>query len=197
MKTWFHNAKTEIWLFLGYVLIVFRPGNSPPKHPQKAPRQRTAPTDWSDDDREVYIAEARRDMDQQQSDKRDVRARAQWVFTTTLVLGGAIAASYSSRHHGHHGSAGMTLYLLAAVLTALGGLAAAGVITAQSAIGAPSLNNLIRSHAGEVGRCLVDEYAATRHTGAATVAVLVTILRDAVLVLVLAFALFVCAHVWG
>ena len=41
------------------------------------------------------------------------------------------------------------------------------------------------------------EYAATRHAGAATVAVLVTVMRDAVLVLIFAFIAFACAYLWG
>jgi hypothetical protein len=150
--------------------------------------------DWSPEERQLYIAEARRDMDQQQADKRDVRVRAQQVFTTTLVLGAAIGASYSRTRHG---SAGTAVYLLAGGLTALAGFAAAGVITAKSLIGAPSLVNLINAPAGEFEERLVNEYAATRYVGAATVAVLVTVMRDSVLVLILAFITFACAYLWG
>lgn len=181
-------------MFLGYALVVFRPGALPPQHPQTPPSIADLPADWDSAACQLFISEARRDMDQQQADKRDVRSRGQQVFTTTLVLGAAIGASYTSRHP--HGGA-LALYILAAVLTALGGLAAAGIVTAKSAIGAPNLDNLaLMPNDGVEGR-LALEYAATRHVGAATVAVLVTVLRDAVLALVVAFALFACGHIWG
>jgi hypothetical protein len=184
----------EVGLLVGYALVVFRPGALPPRHPHLPPATAVAPGDWSPDERQLYIAEARRDMDLQQADKRDVRTRAQQVFTATLVLAAAIGASFSAAKHGAVGS---VLYPLAGGLTALAGLAAAGVVTARSEIGAPSLGNLLSTPAGEVEERLVLEYAATRHVGAATVAVLVTVMRDAVLVLVLAFIAFGCAYLWG
>lgn len=188
---------TELCLFVGYALIVFRPGARPPQHPQEEPPERTLPPGWSTEERQLYIAEAGRDMDQQHADKRDVRTRAHQVFTITLVLGAAIAAAYSSRHHGHHGLVGTILYGAAALFTALGGLASVGVITARSAIGGPNLDYLIEAPAGKAEERLVTAYAATRFQGAATVAVMVTVMRDAVLVLLLAFALFIGAYVWG
>ncbi|TDO68987.1 hypothetical protein EV651_10121 [Kribbella sp. VKM Ac-2571] len=194
MRRTLRNALQEVALLVGYAIVVFRPGALPPQHPQLAPTATSASDGWSPEERQLYISEARRDMDQQQADKRDVRARAQQVFTTTLVLGAAIGASYSRTAHG---SVGTAVYLLAAGLTALAGFAAAGVITAKSLIGAPSLSNLIDTSAGKVEEQLVREYAATRHVGAATVAVLVTVMRDAVLVLILAFIAFACAYLWG
>jgi hypothetical protein len=89
------------------------------------------------------------------------------------------------------------LYVVAAVFTALAGLSSAGIVTAVAVIGTPSLENLLLMPAGEVERQLVLEYAATRHYGARTVAVMVTVLRDAVLALVVGFAVFACGHVWA
>jgi hypothetical protein len=194
MRRALRDARGELRLLVGYALVVFRPGALPPQHPELPPPATAPPDDWRPEERQLYIAEARRDMDQQQADKRDVRARAQQVFTTTLVLGAAIGASYSRTRHG---SAGTAVYLLAGGLTALAGFAAAGVITAKSLIGAPSLDNLIRTPASELEERLVNEYAATRYVGAATVAVLVTVMRDSVLVLILAFITFACAYLWG
>src|SRR4051812_42702039 len=52
------------------------------------------------------------------------------IFTTTLVLGAAIAESYSSV--GGHGTPDKLIYLAAAALTGLARLAAGGIITARS-----------------------------------------------------------------
>jgi hypothetical protein len=161
-------------------------------HPQGPPPVSDIPADWDGPNCGVYVAEARRDMDQQIAEKRDVRARAQSVFTTALVLGAAIAASY----RGHDPIWQWTLvYVLAAGLNILAGLAAAGVITAKSVVGAPNLDNLLATSGPALDHALVREYAATRFAGAATVAVLVTVLRGAVLVLVLAFLAFAVAHI--
>ncbi len=185
---------TEARLFLGYAAVVFRPGTLPPQHPQSAAALPVLPDSWDSGAFQLYIGEARRDMDQQQADKRDVRSRAQQVFTTTLVLGAAIGASYTSRHP--HGGA-LVAYILAGIMTAMAGLASAGIITAKSLIGAPNLDNLARMPSDQVEHRLAMEYAATRRIGAATVAALVTVLRDAVLALVVAFLLFACGHIWA
>jgi hypothetical protein len=194
MRTRLRGAWQELRLFLGYALVVFRPGALPPQHPHTPPAVTDLPADWDGAACQLFVGEARRDMDQQQADKRDVRSRGQQVFTTTLVLGAAIGASYTSRHP--HGGA-LALYVAAAVLTALGGLASAGIVTAKSVVGAPNLDNLTLMPSAEVERRLALEYAATRHVGAATIAVLVTVLRDAVLALVVAFAFFACGHIWA
>jgi hypothetical protein len=183
-------------LFLGYAVIVFRPGAQPPRHPQNPPAAARVPGSWSGAQYQLYIAEARRDTDQQQADKRDIRTRAQVVLTTTFVLGTAIAASYTAQEQ-HPGLGGKIVFVLAGLLTALAGLAAGGIITARSAIGAPNLQNLLATSGEKLERRLAEEYAATRFVGAATVAVLVTVLRDSVLVLILAFVTFVCAYIWA
>jgi hypothetical protein len=191
-KIWLRRASAEPRLFLGYAAVVFRPGASPPGHPQPPPLEVTPPPSWTDDDYRVYIDEARRSLDDQQRAKEDIRARAQHVFTTALVLGGAMAAAYS--HHEHHPVGTRIAYLVAAALTLLTGLAAAGVITAKSVVGGPNIHTLPNTPSGDVARKLAAGYATSRYAGAATVAVLVTVLRDCVLVLVLAFLAFAGAY---
>jgi hypothetical protein len=188
-------AKTvELRMFLGYALIVFRPGAAPPQHPKPGPHgPQHAPTDWTDQEYQDYIDEARRDMDGQQADKRDIRARAQIVLTSGLVLGAAVVASYDDKSHPC--LVGKVIYLLAGVFTTLTVLAAGGIISAQSRVGAPNLHDLLSTDTGGVRRRLADEYAATRHHGAEAVAVLVTVLRDCVLSLVLAAGALAIAHI--
>ena len=197
-STWtaFLKHTLELRMFLGYALIVFWPGAKPPQHPQPEPAgQQRAPADWRIEEYQVYVDEARRDMDNQQADKRDIRARAQIVLSTALVLGGAIVASYSDKSH--LGVGWKLAYLLAAILTALTALSAGGIITARSPIGAPRLTALLSTGSGDVHCRLADEYAASRHYGAATIAVLVTVLRDCLLALILGAVALAIAHVWA
>lgn len=187
---------TELRAFLAYSVIVFRPGAAPPKHPQAAPSgPQRVPAGWKPEEYEVYIDEARRNMDGQLADKRDIRARAQIILTTTLVLGGAIATSLTSK--GDVSTLGQILYLLATGLTGLTALASGGLITAQAAIGGPNVQALLLQESGMVRQRLADEYAASRHEGAATVAMLVTVLRDCVLALLLGAGALGIAHVWS
>lgn len=184
-------ATQEPRLFLGYALTVFRPGSMPPQHPQKPPIIPNVPQ-WSDEELSLYIVEARRDMDSQQADKRDVRSRAQIILTTSFVLGAAITADAA----GHAGTQWWVslLYALAFVLNAAAGLAAAGIITAKSAVGAPSLQHMIETPPGDLLREVARGYASSRHRGSATVAALVTVLRDSVLILILAFLTLTGTH---
>jgi hypothetical protein len=184
-------ATQEPRLFLGYALTVFRPGSMPPQHPQKPPTIPDVPQ-WSDEECSLYIAEARRDMDSQQADKRDVRSRAQIILTTSFVLGAATTADATGQASTQWWVS--PLYVLAFVLNATAGLAAAGIITAKSEVGAPSLQHMISTPAGELLREVVRGYAASRHRGSATVAALVTVLRDSVLILILAFLTLTGTH---
>jgi hypothetical protein len=185
----------ELRMFLGYALIVFLPGATPPQHPQPAPEPKPVPANWQREEYQAYIDEARLDMERQQTDKRDIRARAQVVLTTALVVGGAIAASYADKTD--LGTCGKWAYLLSAIFTTLAALAAGGIVTAKSAIGGPNLRALLYTETGGVHRRIADEYAATRHDGAATVAVLVTVLRDCVLALLLGAGTLAIAHAFS
>ena len=190
MMGWIRNQGSEIRLFLGYVLVTFSPGGKVPSHPQE-PWQMGAMIGWSDVEHRFLIDEARREIDRQQVEKRDARARAQIVLTTTLVLGAAIAASWHDRAKA--GWLPLTLSILAIVLDALAGLAAAGLITGRSAVGGPDLAGLTKCDRVDVVADASKMYANSLFVGAATVAVMVTVLRDCVLVLLLAFAVFVVA----
>ncbi|WP_404385798.1 hypothetical protein LL946_06065 [Knoellia locipacati] len=154
-----------------------------------------APKDWTADEYLLYIEEARRDMDGQQDDKRDVRVRAQVVLTTSLVIAAAIVTSYEGK--ADVCVVGKLVYIVATVLSGLTALAAGGIITAQSPVGAPNLQALVMMGTGDLHKRLADEYAATRHQGAATVAMLVTVLRDCVLAMLLGVCTLGVVHVWA
>lgn len=193
-------------LFLWYASAVFRPGATPPPHPQSKRSPRSAPHEapltpehsfppdsWHDSDLDLFLAESRRTVDQQQADKRDIRSRAQVLLTTALVLGSAIVADLSSRRCLPWWAVLTYIAALVFVLAAI--LAAAGLLTAQSPIGVPSMKYLeSRTGDGRLKREAALGYSRTRDTGAGTVAVLVTVLRSSTLVLVIGFVLAATAH---
>lgn len=183
----------EWHMFLAYVFIVFRPGANPPRHPQADGTQPALPPEtWTTAEFDVYIAEARLDVANQQAEKRDIRARAQIILTTAIFLGGAFAASYGNK--GDLCPPQTLLYVASAVFTTLAGLGAAGIISAKSFIGTVSVPVLPQFQTGELHHAVATGYATQRKVGAETVATLVTVLRICVLTLVLGAVLLAIAH---
>jgi hypothetical protein len=183
----------EAHLFLAYAVITFRPSAAPPRLPAQAATQpRPVPTDWTAEEYKLFIEEARIDVASQQADKRDIRARAQVILTTAIVLGGILVTSFSGKHDLCLG--GKVLYGIAGLAVLLAGLAAGGIISARSEIGTVSVTALTHYDTGELQKTVAEGYGSTRMTGAETVSVLVTVLRDCVLSLVLGAALLALAH---
>lgn len=187
----------ELKVFLWYVFAVFRPGAQPPPHPhhKEHPSEGNSTTfaaAWSDDDFEAYLMECRRVIDQQQVDKRDVRSRSQVLLTTALILGSAIVADSASRHAPAWWIVAVYAAASACVLATI--LATAGLLTAQSPVGGPSLDYLEARDDGDLKRAVTLGYTRTRSVGAETVSLMVTALRDSTLALVVGFILGATAH---
>lgn len=186
---------TELYLFLNYALIPFKPGAAAPTVPRTALTAKPVPPDWSSDDLKLFIEEARIDVAGQQADKRDIRARAQIVLTTAIFVVGVCISAYSDVAHP---SIYLTLsYALAALLTSLAGLASGGIISARSDIGTVNVSALTHYPASEFQRAAAEGYASTRDVGARTVADLVTVLRDCVLALIAGALFLAVAFLWG
>lgn len=184
----------EAHLFLAYALLTFRPGASPPAHPDRSDQAlKPVPEYWSTEAYTLFIEEARLDAANQQAEKRDIRARAQVMLTTSIVLGGAIVASYTSKSD--LCACGTIVYGLSALATTLAALASGGIISARSDVGAVSVVALPYYSTRELHRTVAQGYNSTRLIGHETLAVLVTVLRDCVLALVLGAALLALAHV--
>lgn len=183
----------EAHMFLAYAFITLKPGAEPPRLPAQATTQpNPVPTDWRADEYKLFIEEARIDVAAQQADKRDIRARAQIILTTAIVLGGTLVTSYSSKNDLCAG--GKILFGFAGMAISLAVLAAGGIISAKSDIGTVSVTALTHYNTGELQHTVAKGYASTRLTGAETIAVLVTVLRDCVLALILGAALLAIAH---
>ncbi|WP_457256488.1 hypothetical protein [Pedococcus sp. P5_B7] len=185
---WLHEAR----IYLVYASLTVRTGAPTPRLPVPGPQLPYPPADWDRDDLGDFIAEARRSIDGQQADKRETRSRAQVVLSTALLLGGAVVASYGSVKH--PGWLTMVTFLLAFVLDGSAVLAAAGILTGRSDIGAPYLPDVLAAERGGCLRVLAREYAEAEHLGHDTVAAMVTGLRTTVLVMVASFLMLAITH---
>lgn len=189
-------AGEELYLFLAYAFIVLRPGATPPKPTnQNTIAVKPIPGGWSASDYQLFIDESRIDVANQQTDKREIRARAQIVLTTAIVLGGVLVNSYLDRSD-------LCLcmklaYGASALCLCLATLAAGGVISARSDIGTVNVTALTHYGAGDILRTVARGYAETRETGSLTIAALVTVLRDCVAALVLGAGILAVAHLAG
>lgn len=183
----------EARIFLGYAFITFRPGATSPRLPaQTTAEPKPVPTDWTMDEYKLFIEEARIDAANQQADKRDVRARAQIMLTTAILLGGTLVTSYGSKSDLCAG--GKILYGVAGLAIFLAVLATGGIISAKSDVGTVSVAALTHYNTGELQHTVAAGYATTRLVGAETISVLVTALRDCVLALVVGVVLLAIAH---
>lgn len=182
----------EARIFLGYASLTVRTGAAPPKHPAPGAALAYPPEGWERDDLGDFIAEARRSIDGQQTDKREIRSRAQVVLSTALLLGGALVASYGSVKH--PGFLTTLTYVLAFVLDGSAVLAAGGIVTGRSDVGAPYLPDVLSAERGGALGALAREYAEAEPVGNDTVAIMVTALRTTVLVMVMSFLMLAIAH---
>jgi hypothetical protein len=183
----------ETFLFMAYALIVFRPGATPPFFPMgNATQPRPIPDNWTDAEMIAFIEEGRIDAAAQQADKRDIRARAQIILTTAIVLGGTWVKSFSSSED--LCACETVLYVVAGLFIGLTMLAAGGIITARSDVGAVSVSALTHYETGEVLHTVATGYAVTRLVGSQTIAALVTVLRDCVVTLIVGAGLLALAH---
>lgn len=183
----------EAHMFLAYAFMPFRPGATPPRLPaQVTTEPKPVPTAWTADEYKLFIEEARIDVANQQADKRDIRARAQIILTTAIVLGGTLVTSYKGKNELCAG--GNLLYGVAGLALCLAVLAAGGIVSARSDIGTVNVTALTHYDTGELQHTVAEGYASTRQTGAETISALVTVLRDCVLALVLGAAILAVAH---
>ncbi|MFI6713286.1 hypothetical protein ACIBF7_43130 [Nonomuraea sp. NPDC050478] len=139
-------------------------------------------TGWQESDLTTVIDEGRRQLDRQHSDLEHIRGRAQFLFTTALGLLVVIFASVPSI------VASLSLWafliwFVGALGTALGLLGAAAVTVARKDIGWIDTTRLSRQQS-PIHRELAAAYARAVRTGENTMATHITVLRDAVFLVV-------------
>ncbi|MGI5271023.1 hypothetical protein ACQEUU_17845 [Nonomuraea sp. CA-218870] len=139
-------------------------------------------SNWPEVDLIVLVEEGRRQLDRQQSDLEYIRGRAQFLFTTALGLLVVIFASAASI------IAALSIWafiawFLGVFSTTLGLLGAAAVTVARKEVGMIDSTRLSRQQP-PIHQVLAAAYARTVRIGENTVATHVTVLRDAVLLVI-------------
>lgn len=162
-------------IYFAHVVALLAPGVETPQHDahqiQPQPLE-----DWSRLDRKLMIEEGRRQADRQLSDLKEVRGRAQWLFTVGIAATIAIAGAFGADH-----STGGRAALFIASLTLLGyGLAGAVSVMAGRA-DFNSIDTAVLSQKPiPTERYLAGAYSRILRLGENTVATRITIFRQAV-----------------
>jgi hypothetical protein len=157
-----------------YAISLLMPGSQLPVLPadQSAPTQLA---DWSPQELALMIEEGRRQLDRQQDDLRDLRGRAQWLFTVAVAGLAALGAGLASRHTG---TATTVLWLIGLIVLTSGVAGAASVMVSRADLS--TIHTAVLSAAKRpVASTLAADYAGMMTTGENTVATRLTVFRQA------------------
>lgn len=172
----------EVRLFVDHALVLWVPGSrltTVDAHPGGG----GAPTGWSAAEIQLLIDEGRRQLDRQRADLDHIRARAQFLFTTAVALLVVLAAGAHTVRA--DGSGALSVAWAAGMLfVGAGLLAAAGIISGRADLGIIDAAAL-SSVSPPVDEALAGAYAEIVAVGENTVAARLTVLRDAVLAVLL------------
>ena len=157
-----------------YALSLVMPGGQLPALPadQSTPADLAA---WSDDELALLIDEGQRQLDRQQDDLRDVRGRAQWLFTVAVAGLATLGAGLLARHP----STGVTgLWIIGLIVLTWGVAGAASVMVSRADLNV--IHATVLSAAERpIKRALAKSYARMMSTGENTIATRITIFRQA------------------
>lgn len=178
------------WRYSQHVAAIARPGRAP-EVPNVHQMDAGDVTSWEHVELNLLIDEGRRQADGQQQQLSEIRTRAQFVFATGLALAGLLLAD--------SGPFIVRSPRLGDVLTGGGFLAAlwgvlgaASVIVSTAALSTIDAALLSRAARSEVLMTVATAYSKGVGTGANTVAGRLTVLREAVVWVLLA-AIFAAA----
>lgn len=162
-------------VYAAHVVALLAPGRELPVHQadQTVPGEITA---WSPGELALMIEEGRRQSDRQLSDLKDVRSRAQWVFTVAVAALAALSAGVVSTHPGTR-LAVLWVAGLLALVWGVGGTAA--ILVARADFNTIHTAVLSRSER-PVQLKLAEAYARMMAVGENVLATRLTVLRQAV-----------------
>lgn len=172
----------EVRIFFDHAVVLWLPGlklTSVAAHPGGG----SQPHGWTDDDLRLLIDEGRRQLDRQRADLEHIRSRAQFLFTTALALLVVLAAALKIVRA--EDSWPLSIAWAAGMLfVGAGLLAAGGIVTGRADLGIIDAAALSTA-ATPVDAALASAYANIVSVGEDTVATRLTVLRDAVLAILL------------
>lgn len=181
------NARDEIWIYLCNVGALLWPGVGAPDFAVNKPQAAATGLDWSTEDLQLLVDEGRRQLDRQLSELEHVRGRAQFLFTTTLAAFAVAVGLYDDAAK-TRGTVIVLGWCLSVLFLSLAVLGAGAIGTVRADFGRVD-KSLISQQQAPVLRTVADAYARAVVTGENTVATRLTMLRDAVLLLLAGFAI--------
>lgn len=139
---------------------------------------------WETDDCQVLVDEGRRQLDAQRDQTEQIRGRSQFLFTTSLGLA-AISFAGRSTVFAAKNDAPLGIWSLGLLFTTLGLLGATSVIVARKEFGSIDTAVMTTAYQPPVLPKLAAGYSRQVSKGANTMTTLLTVYRDAVLLIVL------------
>lgn len=162
-------------VYMQYVVALLLPGHELPLLPAD-PTKPASIENWSDNDLAMMIEEGRRQSDRQLADLRDIRGRAQWLFTVAVAALAALAAGLGARHPGTWVS---LVWLLGLIVLTYGIAGAASVMISRADFSL--IHTAVLSAVKQpVNLSLAQAYSRMMPTGENTVATRLTVFRQAV-----------------
>src|SRR4051812_46341695 len=163
------------WTYMVYAVSLLAPGVQLPvlDADQLQPKDLS---DWTPAELEILIEEGRRQSDRQQGDLRELRTRAQWLFTVAVAALGALGAGLASASPD---PALTVLWLAGLALLVYGVGGATSVMVSRADL--KVIHTAVLSGASRpVDRALAQSYARMMKEGENTFATRLTVFRQAV-----------------
>ena len=182
----------EARVYLRHAVAVLFPGIELPTFGSPATHRRNRNAYQTEDDLKLVLEEGRRQLDRQFSDLKDIRSRAGKLLTVGLAEVGVLAASAQLAFP--RGALLLTTWALSMLLALLSVGGAASLIVSRAPFGGIETSKLARVRTPVLGR-LADSYARSVGEGEETIRTWTTVLRDAVLLAVVAAILY--AGIWS
>jgi hypothetical protein len=169
-------------VYLSHVLGLILPGLQIPSLPAHQIDAQSL-DEWSEGDLQLMIEEGRRQADRQLSDLRDIRSRAQWLFTVGVPLV-TVAATVNAAIDGDDSGWWRALWIVSLLMAGYGLFGAAAIMTIRSDFSFIDSATL-SGYEPPVLRRLAEDYAGMLGLGENTIGTRLTVFRQAVVWLAL------------
>lgn len=173
------QPRNGLVVYAKHIWGLFAPGDPVPLH-YDPDESFTAPLEnWQPEDLRLMIEEGRRQYDEQIAHLERIRGRAQWLFTTGLALGAAIATVGAGVFKDQDWYV-VVIWLAAIALATWASLGAAAILTVRKDFDGIA-TSVLSTYAPPIEKQLARDYAEMLETGDLTVNTALTLFRQAVL----------------
>jgi hypothetical protein len=175
MRQALRELRHNQWIYVVYTVSLLAPGRELPVLPADQLKPKDV-SQWTPEELGLLIEEGRRQSDRQQADLRDIRGRAQWLFTVAVAVLGALGVGLAS---GHPTMLEFVLWLTGLALLVYGMGGAASVMVSRADFS--TIHTAVLSAAQQpIDRALAEAYTRMMAEGENTVATRLTVFRQVV-----------------